>query len=173
MQLGFARSGMGPATSPGTGPLRRVRSEHGFSLVELLAVFAIIAAASTLAAPSVSRAIDNYRLKSAARQLMTDLQYARTSAVSRNADYTVTINSATNQYSISTGGVQEGPTRALSNPTNAYYMRGVSLGTTGNPVVITFSTLGRANPASTITVKLDDLPQRSVMINEGGSIQIN
>jgi len=54
-----------------------VRSEPGFSLTELLVVVAIILIVSGLSFPSISRAIDSAKLKSAAQQVASIYQQAR------------------------------------------------------------------------------------------------
>lgn len=55
----------------------------GFTVVELLIVVAVVAVILTLAAPSFSSFILMQRLKGINAQLVTDLQFARSEAVSR------------------------------------------------------------------------------------------
>jgi prepilin-type N-terminal cleavage/methylation domain-containing protein len=125
----------------------------GFSLVELVVVLAVIGITSAIAAPSVTAWIQNYRAKTAARQLMTDLQFARMTAVSQKVDCTVTISTVTNQYTIQQNGNNVIMPRQfgvqyinnnINNQANPYYAPGVALGT--NPVAntwtITFDPLG-------------------------------
>ena len=56
----------------------------GFTLIELLVVVAIAAILLFVAAPSFQRLIETQRLRGIAAQLVTDLQFARAEAVSRN-----------------------------------------------------------------------------------------
>lgn len=64
--------------------LRRRPLRSGFTLIELMIVVALIAVVLTLAAPSFRDFILMQRLKSINAQLVTDIQFARTEAASRN-----------------------------------------------------------------------------------------
>ena len=57
--------------------------ERGFTLVELLIVVAVVAVVLTLAAPSFREMIEMQRLRGPSAQLTTDIQFARSEAVSR------------------------------------------------------------------------------------------
>lgn len=60
--------------------------QRGFTLVELMIAIAVIAILLMLAAPSFVDYMRVQRLKGVNAQLVTDLQYARTEAASRNGD---------------------------------------------------------------------------------------
>lgn len=62
-----------------------MRRQHAFTLVEMLIVIALAAIVLTLAAPSFRNFILVQRLKSVNAQLVTDLQFARSEAVSRSS----------------------------------------------------------------------------------------
>ena len=59
---------------------------------------AIIGILGAAVAPGVSRWIEDYRVKAASRQLMSDLQFARMKAVADNVQYQVYFNQANNRY---------------------------------------------------------------------------
>jgi prepilin-type N-terminal cleavage/methylation domain-containing protein len=59
-------------------------SRRGFTLIEVMVTVAILLIIITLAAPSFKNMIEMQRLRSITAQLVTDLQYARNEAVSRN-----------------------------------------------------------------------------------------
>jgi len=67
----------------GTLMAHRTGLRSGFTLIELLIVVAVVAVVLTLAAPSFSSLILMQRLKGINAQVVTDLQYARSEAVSR------------------------------------------------------------------------------------------
>lgn len=64
----------------------RCRRQAGFTMVELMIVIVIIAILSAIAVPSIINWLPNYRLKSAARDLFSNMQKARMQAVKENGD---------------------------------------------------------------------------------------
>lgn len=64
---------------------RLVTPRRGLTLVELMGVAAVAAVIVALAAPSFTRLIEMQRLRGIQAQLVTDLQFARSDAISRNA----------------------------------------------------------------------------------------
>lgn len=73
--------------------LRAVRAQRAFTLIEMLIVIVIAGVILALAAPSFREFILKQRLRSINSQLVTDLQLARSEAVSRNAYVRFSYNS--------------------------------------------------------------------------------
>jgi type IV fimbrial biogenesis protein FimT len=71
-----------------TGGLRMHR-HSGFTLIELMTVIAIIAILSCITIPNFISWLPKYRLGSAARDLLSAMQYGRLTAVKDNADVQV------------------------------------------------------------------------------------
>lgn len=71
---------------------RRPRSRQGFTLIELLVAVALVAVVLVIAAPSMRNMIEMQRLRSIAAQMVTDIQFARTEAASRQERVGVSIN---------------------------------------------------------------------------------
>ena len=69
---------------------RHTSARCGFTLIELLVTLSVLGILMTLAAPSVMDLITSNRLKTAAFDLVVSLNYARSEAIKRNVDATVT-----------------------------------------------------------------------------------
>lgn len=73
------------------GPARRRGgAARGFTVIELMVVVALVAVILALAAPSMYDYLVRQRVAGVAAELMTDLQFARTEAVTRNRNVWVT-----------------------------------------------------------------------------------
>ena len=79
---------MRQATSPGAGRA----SQAGFTLAELLVVASIVAMVIGMSIPTMSRAIDNAKLKGAAQTLVGVYQDARVRATQSNTPYEVLVS---------------------------------------------------------------------------------
>lgn len=66
------------------------RPSKGFTLVELMVVVAVLAIISAIAMPSFTEVIESQRMKGAATDLMIVMTRARSEAIKRNVNVTVT-----------------------------------------------------------------------------------
>lgn len=80
---------------------RAGRGHHGFTLVELMVVLAIVAISATLAAPSFSQMIANYRVRGAADGILGALNFARTEALRRNTPVAFSLASGGSGWTVS------------------------------------------------------------------------
>lgn len=156
-----------------------------FTLIELLVAMAIIGILGAAVAPIVGRWIEDYRVRAASRQLMSDIQFARMRAVADKVQYQVYFNPANNRYWVqqgndpaaSTAWSQIGATRQLSNAASPAYEAGLTLafGTNGDKTV-TFSPMGVATfwpVAATLAASLSSTNyQRNVAVATTGRVQI-
>ena len=93
-------------------------NKKGITLIELIVVFVIIAIGAVLLAPNIGSWLPHYRLRSAARDIVSTMRTAQIKAVSTNMEYRVSFNQGAANYILqyrNTGGlwVNEGETQML------------------------------------------------------------
>jgi prepilin-type N-terminal cleavage/methylation domain-containing protein len=89
---------------------------YGMTVLEIMAVVAIISILSAIAVPVVLSLLPDYRLKAAVSDLYSNLQRAKQEAVRSNGECGVYFDAATNRYQVIAGGpdgVCDGPAAGL------------------------------------------------------------
>jgi len=76
----------------------RKKISSGLTITELIIVLAVIGILLVVASPLVAQFSSGYRIRAAAREVATDLQFARLLAVKENRDFQVVFNS--NSYQV-------------------------------------------------------------------------
>jgi hypothetical protein len=78
----------------------RPKNVRGYTFVELLLVLAAGVVIASVAVPQVQQSLSVYRLSSSASRLASELDFARTLAMSRNAVFQVSFDSANRTFQI-------------------------------------------------------------------------
>ena len=141
------------------GRLGHVRDRRGggFTLVELIVVIVIIAIVAAVVVP-YAVGTSGLQARSAARIVMSDLEYAQNQAIVSQADITVSFSTAGNSYTVSN---ESGP---LIHPItkqaytvdfdtqNGLERVSVSSASFGGDAEVTFSPLGAPSTNGTVTL---------------------
>jgi type IV fimbrial biogenesis protein FimT len=78
-----------------------MKKKSGFTVVELLVVLAVLAIFFAIGVPNFMSWIPKYRLKSAARDLYSNMQLAKMTAVKSNTNCSITYSTDPDQYVLS------------------------------------------------------------------------
>jgi type IV fimbrial biogenesis protein FimT len=121
--------------------MRIVKKNSGFTLIELLVVIVVIGIFVAIGVPNFMSWLPKYRLKSAARDLYSNMQLAKMTAVKSNTNCSITYSTDPDQYVLS-GALSK--TVALGD-----YGSGVNFNGPGNETfavaTITFNSRGTSN----------------------------
>jgi prepilin-type N-terminal cleavage/methylation domain-containing protein len=106
----------------------QARFMAGFTTLELLVVIAILGISASLAIPGFSNWLHGYRLKGAARDLYSNLHFAKSWAIRDRGEWAVEFNAAGNTYQVVSGG----PDRLYSTAGDNVVLKTVSLAAYGS-----------------------------------------
>ncbi|MDO9528840.1 MAG: GspH/FimT family pseudopilin [Syntrophales bacterium] len=139
-----------------------MRSQKGFTLVELMIVVAVMAIMSAFAFPAFQDWMVKNRLNGAARQVMSDLMEARMKAVKENTTVTVArLNGSDHEYKISTASEE----KTIDIKLNYHDVDITSFSS------ISFSSRGTASPGGIALTNSSG--SKSITISSAGRVKIN
>jgi type IV fimbrial biogenesis protein FimT len=144
-------------------------SGRGFTLIELIVAMAVLGILAAVAAPAIGEYLATQRLKGAAEELQTDLQFARMESVQRNASITVTL--ASTGYTIAQGATT---IKSVTLGSGSNVSAGTTMVATFDPVRSTASvtngpdiTVANTATARTLRVSLSTMGRVSICSPSG------
>jgi len=150
-----------------------MKSESGYSLIELLIVLAIIAVLTGLAQASFTAQLPHLRLKAAARTLVSDLRWARQLAIAQGQPVQIVLDPERERYRIerqSQPGIPIGWVRDLQDRRQGFGEIDL-VGSSGGRI-LTFYPQGTTNSWTTITLKNRTGEQRQITVVATGRVKL-
>jgi type IV fimbrial biogenesis protein FimT len=135
------------------------RGRGGFTLLRLMVTMAIVAVLLGAAFPNIASVTRIYNVRSAARQVYSELQNARMAAVMANQAYTFTVNVGGSTYTVT-------PSPGTAMPLEAM---GITMSA---PNPITFASNGTASTTATVTVSNSFGDSVQVAVGLAGRVRI-
>lgn len=138
---------------------------HGYTLIELMTVLAIIAILAGIVIPNVIGWLPKYRLHSGAEEIRSTLQLARLSAIKENTTATVKFDTANNTFMAT---LSEQLIKSGKMPP------GIAIDSITSPAsMVQFDSRGMANESTgNILVKNNQGKTRTIAVNIVGKAKI-
>lgn len=146
---------------------------HGFTLIELMVVVAVIAVGAALAGPSMRQEIANYGVRSASESMVNGLNLARAEAVRRNSAVTFTLGSSGSGWTVA----QASPTTTIQSRSGGDGA-GIAAASSTTSLTVRFLSTGLVDTSATrleqITVSssVTGTQSRQIHILGGGMIRM-
>jgi type II secretory pathway pseudopilin PulG len=91
--------------------------QTGLTLIELMAAVGVTAVLAGLAVPSIAALLPAYRLKRAATDLYSNMQFVKMSAVRNNTPWAIVFDPAEEKYAVCSGRGEDGSWTTLQDNT--------------------------------------------------------
>ena len=118
-------------------------TQSGFTIIELIMVVLVLGVLATMAIPSFQSLTQSQQVKNASFELFASLSLARSEAIKRNANVTVTPVNTTNWgqgWAITSDGGESINVQAA--------LKGVSISAAGTPASVVYARTGRASAST-------------------------
>ena len=146
------------------------RGERGITIIELAVVMAIVAIMAVFMAPAIGEWLDNYRVRQTARDIVSNLQFAKMKAISSRIEYRVRFDLENDAYML------EKNDGGWTQEESVFHVpRGVDIASAvglGNPPRVEFNPNGTCSSGS-ITIDNENGKTYKVVVHYTGRIRIH
>ena len=150
-----------------------IHSQKGFSLIEVMIVMAVTVILSGLASVSFISQLPHHRLNGAARDMVSDLRWARQLALAERRPVSVVLDLETDRYRIerqSRPGIPIGWVRDLQNRRQGFGE--VDLVSSSGGRTLTFYPQGTTNTWTTIIIRNKSGEERRITLVATGRVKL-
>ena len=129
----------------------------GFTLTELMVVVAVVGVLATIAVPSFQSLVQSQRVKAASFELFSSLNLARSEAIKRNGNVTLTPVS-TSDWGQGWAATSAGGESIKSQAA----LKGVVISASGTPASVVYARTGRATASASFQIDVSATPTANV-----------
>ena len=159
------------------------RNSYGFTMVEVIIVLLILGIISAVAVPSIKSSLDEIKLDGAAREIISAIYYAQSSAIKEGEDYKVNFNKVQERFKCDNVVTSLTTLHPVDRkPYNidfklAGQFQGVDIVTAtflpGNKTDVSFNSLGEPNRSGTVTLDYNGYQKTIGISGLLGEISVN
>ena len=149
---------------------KQLINHHGFSLVELLIVVALITVLGTIVFPGMQATLEAYRLDSATYLIQGQLMDTKLNAIKRNRTVWLALDLGGRSYQVKS--TVPGTATEVDLEGENYLPNGVTFASS-SPVDVRFTSMGRPTAAATVTLETASGTPKSISVSASGKIVVN
>ena len=151
----------------------KMDNRRGFSLIELIIVVAILGIMGTIAASTFQSYVNNSNLRTAARDMASDISNTRQKAMAEGLNYRISISTSSNNYVVIRVN-SDGSTTNINTKSPTMFGAGLTILSAnygGNPIIY-INSRGTISPSGTVVLQNNRNSQATITSNVTGRTHV-